>query len=412
MGTHTYTFADDKALAAWEKLTAVFDTSIRPGQLSFLKPSHIQAAAAYLEFDADLTSALIAGLSMFSTNPELERLLWQYHCLLKQRRSMCDFKQPVITPSCHPAIDLFHVYALLSVLDAVRACHRERGVDEGITKDTLLDLNLWARQFHERHGRWGLDQFGWLANHFIGELFKLGRLQFKFETFPYPLRAFRHRQSREPVIICESGLRFRADGQFADADGRESSDAWLSELVENAGAVSAEQINPRGLASRRKIVLPDSEWECVLRMGDPTLGIHIAATGPMTHAACGASFDMAVKFFPRRFPERQYKAFTCSSWLLDPQFEKHLPATSNITLFLKEFYLHPIPKASSAQTFERVFGFGVTPGAKLESLPRGSSLQRQVIQHIENGGLWRGGGAVLFPEDLAWGQQVYWNQAK
>ncbi len=405
MSSSPYLFSDEQAAAAWHKLTAA--ASHHPGQLPILKQSHLEAAMEYLGFDADLQAAMLEGISMFSAIPELEPLLNQFNYLLVNRMSIPESQLPAIVPTCHPAAPLFHVYALLSALDAIRSYHRERGVDEAITRDTLSDLLLWLRHFHSLHNRWGFGQFGWLSGHFTGELFKLGRLQFKFETFTYPLRAYRHRQSRKLVVICEPGLQFREDGQFADADGRSAPVAWTATLEENGDAVTATPITPLGKAAREQISLPKAEWERVLGKGDPTLGIHIAATGSMEHAACGESFAMATTFFPRHFPERPFKVFTCTSWLLDPQLAEHLPAASNITRFLKEFYLHPVPKATGNQTFERVFGFGVKPDANLATLPRKSSLQRQIIQHLESGGHWRSGGALFFPEDLAWGTQCY-----
>ena len=37
-------------------------------------------------------------------------------------------------------------------------------------------------------------------------------------------------------------------------------------------------------------------------------------------------------------------------------------------------------------------------------------MRRTYLDLLESGDLWRGGGMMLFPEDLDWGQQVYLKQ--
>jgi hypothetical protein len=81
-----------------------------------------------------------------------------------------------------------------------------------------------------------------------------------------------------------------------------------------------------------------------------------------------------------------------------------LPTTSNIVRFQREFYLAPLPNADDSQLFERVFG---ERPKDLSGLPRDTSLRRSVLDYVDAGGRFHGAGAVIFPEDLAWGQSVY-----
>ena len=99
-------------------------------------------------------------------------------------------------------------------------------------------------------------------------------------------------------------------------------------------------------------------------------------------------------------------AVTCSSWLLDPQFEDWLKPESNIVRFLREWYLAPRPGANDGQTFERIFG---GPVDDINTAPRDSSLRRAILDHMKAGGRWRSTASVIFPEDINWGAQVYRN---
>jgi hypothetical protein len=85
-----------------------------------------------------------------------------------------------------------------------------------------------------------------------------------------------------------------------------------------------------------------------------------------------------------------------------------LPPDSNIVRFQKEFYLFPI-FSGGRSGFERIFGGDFRD---LSKAPRDTTLRRAVLGHLEAGGYLRGGGALLFAEDLDWGAQVYrkmWN---
>jgi hypothetical protein len=173
---------------------------------------------------------------------------------------------------------------------------------------------------------------------------------------------------------------------------------WKAEFVKDGETIRGFPISPKGFAERRLTELPADEWEEILRIGDPTLAVHIDASGPMEHEACGDSIHQALEFFPKNFPEFSFRAFTCDSWLLDRQFEDHLPETSNIVRFLRRFYLLPLQGASDRQTMERVFD---GPIENLDTAPQKTSLQRVIVGRLKRGGCWRDATGLIFPEDFA-----------
>ncbi len=292
--------------------------------------------------------------------------------------------------------------------------HRDRGIPELITQDTLADIELWIKEHRARYGMFGLEEFGWLINHLSGRLYKLGRLQFNFEFWDYDFHVFRHRQTRRVVMLTGADHEFRADGQFSDADGNTGTiPDWLSVFHEPRPAlIRGNPVAPTGHALPDCVELSLAEWEPIFRQGTPALGVHIPATGPMSHAECGAAFHQARLFFPKHFPERHWRAFTCNSWLLDPQFEGRLPETANVLRFLKEWFLFPVPKATAEQHYERIFGwqFAKLAPQDIATAPQATSLQRVLVDYVKAGGRWRMGGGIIFPEDLDWGTQVYRKQ--
>ena len=409
---------DEAGCAAWRESQRTY-----PGEpLPFLTRNYMEDACRTLRMSPEVSDAVLAGLTDYVGHPELSRFAWHWYSRMEwagfgeesdgvKSRPLPHWPSPpkVGGANGHVAAMLY-VHVLLARLPAVREFHRRRGVSEVISLDTFTDLELWMRENKRLFGQWGLFRPDWNQIHFAGRLFRIGRLQFENHAAWFPFNVYRRREPNEhghrPVVmLADSEYSIRADGQFDSADGGATPGEFMTRFTQTATNVSGNPVSPLGAIRRELIELELSEWELVFKNGDPCLGIHIAASGPMEHAACGDSVRRAVPFYRELFPDRPFKALTCGSWLLDPQLEKHLPAASNIVRFLSEFYLHPKPKANSDQTYERVFD---DPHADLATAPQKTSLQRMVVEHVKAGGRWRGGGGLILPEDVGrWGEKCY-----
>jgi len=126
--------------------------------------------------------------------------------------------------------------------------------------------------------------------------------------------------------------------------------------------------------------------------GDPVLEVHIPADGKLDHEQCRESYVTALDFFPACFPEILFDAFTCHSWLLDPDLSKILPETSNIVKFQSDFHIYSVTD-DDRQMFERVFG--KKPDC-LDDAPRDNSLRRAILDHLQAGNrMHMGAGFIL-----------------
>ncbi|MCZ7644721.1 MAG: acyltransferase domain-containing protein [Planctomycetota bacterium] len=397
-----------EAYAPWKATWAKSQPDFPAGGISWLSDGFVAEACRTLKMRTDAAEAYRAGAAWLRGNAPASRLAWHGHYLLFKapREELTTTGRWQLPPGAlGEASALFLGLVLLSGHTLVRERHAARGIPEAITLDTLSDLELWTHEYRRKHGRWGFNTWGWLRLHFTCDLFKLGRLQFNFGRCHFHMHAFRHKATRRVLVMAEDGQRFRADGQYWNADGREATDGvWTSRFECDGKVMRGNRITARGAAVREPLELPVAEWTKVFGRDDTSLGIHIAATGPMDHGECGESMRQAVEFFPKHFPEFRLTGFTCSSWLLDRQFEDHLPAHSNIVRFLQEYHLLPYPKASDGQHMERVFD---GPIEDLEKAPQDSSLRRAMVKFMKEGGHWRSMGCIYLPEDLAWGTQVY-----
>ena len=194
-------------------------------------------------------------------------------------------------------------------------------------------------------------------------------------------------------MLAGDGMQFRPDGQFEGANKiTAGAHGWTSRWVATSTEIKGHPITPIGEAQSEPVVLSVNEWEEVLTRKSQVRAVHIPAAGALTHEACKESLRQACAFLPAHYPEAPFCAFTCVSWLMDNQFNRHLAETSNILQFQRDFYLYPVPGASDEQTYERVFGRYYE---NIDEAPQTTSLQRTLVAHVKAGGRWHSGGGFI-----------------
>jgi hypothetical protein len=243
--------------------------------------------------------------------------------------------------------------------------YRRRGYPHQVLADTLTDFDLRAKNYRDQHGgRAGIDDYRWLTRHMTATVFRLGRLQFVFsKPFVYGTRIYRNLRDGSLTAVAEGGLA--VDGQgFAAETGvfvtelEESTE--LPESDEAADAtVTANLIGPGGSILRKKVSLPDREYVCVIRDGEPVIDIHIPADGSrMSPQDAALSMRMAWAFAQRYFPESRYRGFVCSSWLLSTEVEEILPEDANLVRFSRLFTRCAGQKREHELIYSWIFGMG------------------------------------------------------
>ncbi|MGO4147556.1 acyltransferase domain-containing protein [Paenarthrobacter sp. YAF11_1] len=121
------------------------------------------------------------------------------------------------------------------------------------------------------------------------------------------------------------------------------------------------------------------------------LGVHIPEDGGLSPALVDASLAEARLFFARYFPDKPAAVATCDSWMLDPYLADRLPE-SNIASFARRFTLD---RCSDAPTDAVYFTFRQRGLQDMDRLPRDTSLQRVVLERIDDGGTWQLGHGHL-----------------
>lgn len=296
----------------------------------------------------------------------------------------------------------FAVLLAMGLLPWTMDYYRSRRIPQPVLIDTMSDLLIWMRHYYKEHGVWGLGNFEWLSKHLGGRLFRLGRLQFAWGEFPFKAIVLGNRHNHDVLALSEGGIAYLDDGLVDGTNGEYAREqaGWESIFTENDSCYRGHPLSPSGHAIRDAVQLTKSDWREVLRRGAPVLEVHIAEGSPMTHSLCRASYLEADRFVADHFPERDFDAFVCSSWLLNSQFQRILRPESNIVKFQKDYYMIPL-LSDEKETYWRVFG-----KAELDKASRDTTLRRAIIEFAESGGkLYGGGGFMLRGSITAFGEE-------
>lgn len=200
--------------------------------------------------------------------------------------------------------------------------YKARGISENIIFDTFRDVSLRAKLYYKKTGKVGItkEDVIWFRHIMNVAIFKIGSLQFQ----PFEMIYLDEETIGEPYII------------FTKED---------------------------------KETLP---------AGTPVINCHIQQDADLSPEAVKVSFQSAKLFFSTYFPEVQYKAFLCYSWMLYPPMVNHLFEKSKIKQFAANFSIIGACD-DSEQAIEYLFGHGT----KKELPANATTLQKLALEHIE-----------------------------
>ncbi len=254
---------------------------------------------------------------------------------------------------------MLQALALASLADQCYDLLVARGLPEEKIRGVMRLPEGGISYYANRHdGEKGYDLLDWYQLATDGKLFPVGRLEYElFTTFHGYAKVFENQG--KTITLSTDGLQ-------------EKQDCWLGYPLDPNGAAGDEQVS-----------LPKAEWICKLAPGDPVVGVHIPPGGGLTPEIVDESLQEAKLFIRTYFPDYQYKAFTCHSWLMDPQLQAILGQDTNIVKFQKRFAITPA-ESSGRGALNFVF-YKPDPNVDLTALPENTSLERSIKGHYLSG---------------------------
>ncbi|NQU44377.1 DUF5596 domain-containing protein [bacterium] len=375
----------------------------------FLAPDFVEHWMRRSSCPADAVAPCKETAGRIRENPDLARLAW--HCyrlaythLDYTASSVHDWPDMSQALPDHPG--LFFFLLILASGELTEAVHRQRGIPDEYTVAGLKNIPVALDRYAYAHGgALGAESFllYWYRNHTSGELYRIGRFQYKIIPLWERAHVLRRRETGETIALATDGTAFTPDGSILQDQTKNT--GWTARFLETDAAFIGCPISPAGPGLQTEIELPRSEWESVLRPGDSVLDIHIPPGGRMGLDVVKETLDQAAKFFRLYFPERPIKGFCCASWILNPDLEQILWPDSNLALLQREVYLLPWP--SQGQYDGCMFVF-CEKEPDPERVPRETRLQTCFADHMLRGGRLLTGGMIFLLKDLdQFGTQYY-----
>ncbi len=264
---------------------------------------------------------------------------------------------------------------------------KELGIPEKIVEETIRDINLWISNHKAMFREDGFSEDGWILNHFLGELYRIGRLQYQISKYTNPTEVYTKNGS--VLVVAKGGVELEEDG-----DSVYEKPAVKKTVYERKGdLLTAHLVNQStGLVSLEPETVNLSGWEMVLGNQEDVLGVHIPAIGRMDYDACKQSMQEGISFFRNYFPHYNIKGFVCTSWLLSNEAKEMLSPESNIVRF-SNLFTRNIAKSHSHLVDKWIFGMDVEDPLSVEPT---STLMRKTQALMKNGGqIYVRGGFLL-----------------
>jgi hypothetical protein len=394
----------------WEKSEASYT-----GKLHFTRHEFYEKYYALTENQDNLLPLLDEVAAKINSSEALKMLSWHAHCVL------CDYPAEDMKFIDWPEMDnifgencgMYYLLIGLSIIPRFIETFKKNGIPEKYGKDCCKWLNGTVYIYKSAHNGYPghtRQQLHWMRHYLEGKLFRIGRFEYMNqildERFPTVMR---HKHDGQIIALCNSGWGLDKNGfrLYYDQDITEA--AFVTELQETESEIIGTPISPCGYALNSETVrLCLSEWEKVLAPGDFAPGIHIPGGGKMNLETCGESFNEAIDFYKRYFPDKEAKAFVCGSWIFNTDFEEELPE-SNLAKLMQELYLFPMQSSGIDGLF---FIFGKSDG-DYKDYPRDNSVRRAMMNIIDSGKRLKVGGMFILTDDLdKFGTQQYRKQRR
>lgn len=180
--------------------------------------------------------------------------------------------------------------------------YRGIGATDEITLDTFRDVSLRANLYYKKHDKIGISEEDviWFRHIMNIHIFKIGVLQFQTFSMVY----------LDEETLGEPYMAF---------------------------------------ARQQKLTLPS---------GTPVINCHVQKGADIHGDLVEKSFAQAKIFFRDCFPDTEYKAFLCYSWLLYPPMVSRLPENANIRQFADHFSIIGFCN-DPEQAMENLFGTAI-----------------------------------------------------
>ena len=275
--------------------------------------------------------------------------------------------------------------AAVSLADYTYSLLKARNLPENQVLYAMRVFENMVKTYKMRNdGRAGAMSFIWYQLAVDAKLYETTRLQIEVGArFTSKAIVFENENGEtlalaRDVVVHRSGYILGSAG-FEDEDG-----SFEADIEETDEAYIGHAYRKYGLVSAEKVKLDKKIWKKLIEPGAPVVGLHIPPGGGMTDELISRSFEETKELLAKYFPEFDYKAFVCGSWLMDDQLCDLLGEDKNISKFCARF--DKIGRKSAGRgVFSFVYLLPNTSSVDYSALPENTSLERILKKHYLDG---------------------------
>lgn len=291
-------------------------------------------------------------------------------------------------------------FAHLAFTHEMADYYLKRGLPTEYFTDTLHDMYETAGiyAYSLTAGRLGYNNttyFSWNQYYIYHKIVRIGQLNFEIRR-PFPDHIVALRNSKGEIRLLAHNKGVTAEGEIVGTLGNTEED-FFADFKETEQTYEGYLIDEEGIkVTKERRAFPKSEWSIAIKPGDDYLNVHIPRSGKITKESNERDYREALRLHRLMFPEMDFKAIGCQSWLLSRQLKEMLPEGSNIVAFLSAYRKYPVKTGGKA-----VFSFLFPKKAdSYEELAEDTSLQRKVKALYLSGGAVIEAAGLIFPEDI------------
>ena len=298
-----------------------------------------------------------------------------------------------------PGYRFYPLIPMIHRLPEIVERYQVRNIPETLIQETLQEFEVCLEIFRMHNGFTGFDSrfYGWMLNAMRGNLLRIGRFNFEVKNWNHPVKGFEHRDGR--LMALADGASIHKSGQLLGSRFCEDVEGAVDAAVEETEtAYTGYPADEMGRYQLNPVSLSKEEWRLRLSPGDAVISVHIPRDGALNKEICDASYEEAWKIIRAAYPEYDFKAIVCNSWMLEKKLALYLKPTSNILAFQARFCPFAT-KAPGLAVFSFVYQFPngtVRETIDYQALQPASSLQKIVKDIYLNGGAIYENGGFFF----------------
>ena len=344
----------------------------------------------YGAFPRTLDAVLSAAAVLRADGAAAEYALFLVRAMEQRDRFKANIRCARFPEERHP---MFAFLCLVPFIGKTREDLVRRGLPADIVAQTVNQYEDCLFVYEKRFGRLGINMryFNHLQEYVDCEILNVDRLRFGFVPLRHPIYLLRRRSDGEYLLLMGE-REITADGLCAKDASSGTAAAFTAFFEETTEYYRGTPVGEDGKCTPQISSYNKSEYELVLRKGDLCLATHIHPYGELSREACFASYRRALDLMKKHYPELDFKAFSCSSWMMSPELKDVMREGSKVLDF-QSFYLRfPVPTQGKAVLN---FVFYMPDAEDYTKLPEDTSLQRALKQRYLAGGRLNEYGGIM-----------------